>query len=338
LDVVKEFIKAGADVNAQGGWPLVAAADKGHLAVVQELIKAGADVNGQYGQYKRTPLEFAAYGGHLAVVQELIKNGADVKASGALASAADKGHLDVVKELIKNGADVNGKEGEPLQNAVSGGYLDVVQELIKDGADVNLPTKVGNLQAAAETGNVDIVKALIKAGAKVNAGTKTKPFYTAWAVATGLDNKDIVAELERAGARGSRDQRSYALGYAALKGNLELVKKLLKAGADVNGVGNDSPLGWAIDEEGHLDVVQELIKAGADVNKRFGDPKNNLTPLHIAALFGNMEIAKALVDAGADTLVRTKEGRTPRMTAAQSGHAELAAMFREAEKKQKEAK
>jgi len=236
LDVVKEFIKAGANVNAQDGWPLQAAASKGHLAVVQELIKAGADVNLK-DKSGLSPLNFAAH----------------------------NGRLDVVKELIKSGADVN--EGVPLGTAARDGHLDVVQELIKSGANVN-PAGELPLLAAAYNGHLDIVKELIESGAKLNAEEPGVPHYTAWVAATGRDHPEIAKELERAGAKVDHAQKNVALQVAGMEGNLEVVKKLLAAGADPtwrNAQGRTARMIAA--GGGHADVVTLLRTAEKNKKK-----------------------------------------------------------------------
>ena len=52
----------------------------GHVEIVRELIEEGADVN-QRGPRGATALMFAAGGGHLEVVKELVASGADLQAT-----------------------------------------------------------------------------------------------------------------------------------------------------------------------------------------------------------------------------------------------------------------
>ena len=63
---------------------------------------------------------------------------------------------------------------------------------------------------------------------------------------------------------------SSPLNIAIAKGELEIVKELIKAGADVNKIDKfmKTPLSYAIDETNDMRIIQELIKAGADVNGR----------------------------------------------------------------------
>ena len=65
---------------------------------------------------------------------------------------------------------------------------------------------------------------------------------------------------------------------------------------------------------GNLEIVRQHIEAGTDINKK--DPMSGSTPLIIAATFGKTAIAKALIDANADTDIKNNEGSTALHSAA----------------------
>ena len=82
LDIVKELLAAGADVNMQnryGETALMTAVASKDLDTVKELITAGADVNMQ-NRYGETALYRASSNGskHSGIVEELIAAGANV--------------------------------------------------------------------------------------------------------------------------------------------------------------------------------------------------------------------------------------------------------------------
>jgi cytohesin len=191
-EAVKEFLAAGADVNAKddNGWtPLHYAAGNGHKEVAELLIAKDADVNAKT-DIGRTPLHAAAYSGHKEIAELLIANGADVNAKRAggvtpLYAATLGAHKEVVELLIAKGADVNAKTdwgSTPLHYAAFG-HKEIVELLIAEGADVNAKADGGStpLQAAASEGQKESAELLIDKGADVNAKNEWEdtPLHTA---------------------------------------------------------------------------------------------------------------------------------------------------------------
>jgi ankyrin repeat protein len=77
-------------------------------------------------------------------------------------------------------------------------------------------------------------------------------------------------------------------------------------------------------EKGHLDVARDLIEAGADVNAK---DNNGFTPLCFCAKKGHLDVARALIEAGADVNAKVDNGDngvTPLYVCAQEGHPEVA--------------
>jgi ankyrin repeat protein len=107
------------------------------------------------------------------------------------------------------------------------------------------------------------------------------------------------------------------LHWAADRGDAAIAEMLLYAGANVSAVtrvGQYTPLHLA-SRGGKLAVVQALLKAGANVAQRTNP--SGVTALHLAAEAGNPDIVTLLVDAGADLDAREAEwGQTPLMFAA----------------------
>lgn len=65
---------------------------------------------------------------------------------------------------------------------------------------------------------------------------------------------------------------------------------------------------------GDLDAIRQHIKAGSDLDER--EPAMRSTPLISAAVFGKTEIARALIEAGADVNIKNDEGSTALHSAA----------------------
>ena len=99
-----------------------------------------------------------------------------------------------------------------------------------------------------------------------------------------------------------------ALMAAAQHGQTENVKLLLAAGADVNAQAKfrNTALMYGA-EQGHSEIVKLLLDAGANVNA-LGISKE--TALMYAAQSGQAEVVKQLLTAGADVNIENSDGRT----------------------------
>ncbi len=73
----------------------------------------------------------------------------------------------------------------------------------------------------------------------------------------------------------------------------------------------------------NLNLVSDLIVLGANLDWQDED-NSNRTPLHLAAEYGQVEIAQMLIDAGADVNAQDKFNRTPLLLAARDGQVEIA--------------
>lgn len=80
-----------------------------------------------------------------------------------------------------------------------------------------------------------------------------------------------------------------------------------------------TPLGSALAVQRN-DIARTLIDAGADVNAK---AENDVRPLHTAAARGNIEAAKLLLEHGADINATTKDGKSALSYAEEHNHSDM---------------
>ena len=113
------------------------------------------------------------------------------------------------------------------------------------------------------------------------------------------------------------------LADAAMRGDKEAVRSLLKQKADVNAAHGDgaTALHWAAYND-DLEMVKMLLAAGANVKATTRE--GAITPLFMACTNGDAAMIEALLKAGADAKSVKANGTTALMTASASGSADAA--------------
>ncbi|MEK7384042.1 MAG: ankyrin repeat domain-containing protein [Elusimicrobiota bacterium] len=134
---------------------------------------------------------------------------------------------------------------------------------------------------------------------------------------------DRGAKADRAGGGGETP-----LMRAADHGSLEVVRLLIEKGADVDakGVQGTTALHYAV-QSNQPEIVRLILDHGADVNAT-DDMRIGRTPLGIAAYFGRADLARLLLERGADSGIACNNGRVPHREALWRGHIELAKMIK----------
>ena len=295
--------------------PLHYAAHRGYLEIVQLLLTAGADVTAREGVSDTTSLHWAAEGGHLEVARLLIEHGADVNAidgwhnlgpvGWAIAIEAgncqgEAARREVAEFLLTKGAQLD------IFSAIAWGKPDAVRALVTADRAV-LHQRLGvvdqhqqPLHFAVQHERPDMVALLLGAGADVHATTAwgLTPFCLAL-----TQRQEHVMELLRA-RDGDGD-----LSAAIVLNQLDRAKALIDADATL--VGPAGPyrrlLHFTV-QQGLAEGASLLLRSGADSNipaeYLHREIICTLSPLHVAAWHGHLEVARILLDHGADLQAR----------------------------------
>jgi len=329
--LVDLLLHAGANpkaANRDGSTPLWLACINGDAASIAALLNAGADANEQL-PLGRTPLMVASRTGNVDAIKVLLDHGANVNAketlrgTTALMWAADEGHAGAIQLLIQHGADFKA-QSDPAERGrgpalgKSNDPRKAVEALAKAlAAGIATP----QLGALGTTSLIPTVPNQRKGpGGRGKAG--------AGAAEQGFDQNDDAA----AAAFGFRFRPAPKDGggltplvYAVRSNDLDSVKALLAAGADVNQV---TAYGWSpllvATQNRYYKLGVFLIEHGADVNLA---NKGGWTPLYLATDNRNIEngdypvrkgdmdhldFIKLLLDKGANVNARMKDSTETR--------------------------
>jgi uncharacterized protein len=295
LESVDRLIRAGANVNAAnryGVTPLFLACTNGSAPAIERLLTAGVDPNTASPEGE-TALMTAARNGTVAAVRVLLAHGADPnakekwKGQTALMWAAARNNAAAVKALIDAGAELRTKTKSDAFTsflfAVRGGQLDAARALLDAGANVNepMPNGASPLILALINAHWEMAGLLLDRGADPNAnGTGWTPLHqSVWSrrPSTGFNLPGPVPT-------GSLD-------------SLDLVRKLLARGADVNARETKEP------RDGNRNLLNRI---GA-------------TPFLLAAKNVDLPLMRLLLANGADPALTNEDGTTALMVAAGVG-------------------
>ena len=191
-------------------------------------------------------------------------------------------------------------------------------------ADIEAMSSPGaRLIGAASDGDKKLVQKLLKEDKDVNVNVRDWDELTPLIPAASGGHYDVVKLLLKEGADvNAKDKDGItALMEAGIQGHTKIVDLLLKEGATVDAPANSGVTAlWLSAGEGKVDVLKSLLKKDADPNNVRSD---NISVLMTASVGGHADAVKLLLDNGADARFADAEGVTPLMNAAENGTASV---------------
>ena len=230
----------------------------------------------------------------------------------------------------------------PAQTSVSDRFYQAIRNdnagdlrALVESQDVNAKDSRGAtpLMYAAAFGNATQMKLLLESGADVNARNAFQATPIIWAGGDAVKSRMLIEHGADVNVR-TQQGRTALMAAAKRNGNADLVRLLLKTGADVKTPGDTTLIEAA--QSGDIEIMRLLMESGANVNCI--SPLLGETPLHYAAASGNVSAVTLLLakDAnpnaalknltmvrGGSTLDAGISKQTPLMWAAPTGSPEL---------------
>jgi uncharacterized protein len=322
-ELADTLIRAGADVkaaNREGATPLWLASVNGNAAIISALIAAGADPN-EHLPLGRSPLMVASRTGNVDAMTVLLDHGADVNAretlrgTTALMWAADEAHPAAIQLLIQRGADIKARSNPAPRGRgpALGKSNDPRRAVAAQGAAL-----------AAREASPDLATLSALGGRGGGRGAGRGAGGAGGAAAADGDQTDDAAPQR--GRPAPKDGGALTpLVYAVRSNDVESVKVLLAAGADVNQV---TGYGWSpllvATQNRYYQLGAFLLDHGADPNLA---NKGAWTPLYLATDNRNIEngdypvrkgdmdhldFIKLLLDKGANVNAQVKDSTETR--------------------------
>jgi ankyrin repeat protein len=333
LDARPDLINALAGLGFPKATALHLAALRNQHGAARLLIERGADLDAREFPDNAAPLHFAAMYADLEMVRLLVEAGADVEGKGddtevgivGWATCFRQVREDVAEYLISHGATLNVWTAIALDRGDDVRAMVVIDPALLAARMTRGHHRRTPLHHAAARNRLAIVQLLLELGADPNASDATGATALTTAAQENAD-PGIASALLAAGARldfltainlgrydeaeamlrddpsriGADGRDTIALHLAVSKRNLATIRWLLAHGVDVNAKRpmwdcNHTALHMTI-ESGELDIARLLLDAGADPN--IHDDKFNSTALGWANFFGRSDFADLIREKG----------------------------------------
>lgn len=315
---------------------LYAAAVNGEFENVRRYIDIGANINsvdnsGSTIIYRMSLLKDLSMD-QMNCLNYLLLKGADANKENYNGYTPLTAHLssnlfnkELLDRLLQHNVEINSPDFDgdtPLHFAVMNNNLEAVEYLLENGANTNVKNKDGitPLHIAVKEKNYDITGMLLLYGADrntkdidgisaldiVKAGSDIDLFKLFSITQEDIKRDKLLDELQQAVINNISKPAVKAIKENVDKGFYNRPVKQDKGSSSIDGkfVGeNPTPLIAAL-YFGYNDIAKALINIGADVNKPNNYPF--YSPLMVAAERGNKEMVNLLLNKGADVNYQSK--------------------------------
>jgi len=331
----------------------MAAVEENEIDVVKFLLKKGANKYlNKFDSSKNLPLHWAFGNKNLKMVQCLVEAGADIEKATDndynifdIARGDPSDYYEIIKYLVEQDKNISQFNLDYALLTIAGNanlLYNSSLECESENCNINCGCGIINLEESDYKNNLKLVRHLLEKGAHI-VGGESEVQWTALHDAVYFKHLEIIDLFMEYGIGGIDDFAMHtwhcysgqtALSIAITNGNFEIVKCLVKNGANINicddteqNYGN-APLHDAVWYRKYL-IVKYLVEQDADININNDEGK---TPLHLVILGDDecdftekdAEILEYLVSHGANIDEPDNDGYTPLHLAALKGNIKAA--------------
>ena len=296
-------------VSSAGYTPLHIGVTRNNIDLVTLLMDQNVDVNSRDSR-RQTPHHIAAENNYETMIQKLLIGKADPNLKDELGNTSLHLSGQVKQEtppvLIKQRCRAMRFDMKHYRSC----SIETIQAIIDHGVDVNAMNNRCQtaLWIVCCDGQDELAKILLGKGADPNIADKYGD-SSLHSATYGCCSTNVLKEIidHVAHINATNNDGATALLLACNTGRSELVRLLLKAGADPNitDADGDTCLHGVITADCNKETQQEIIDYGADVN---ATDKRGRTPLLLGCVLGQIDSVNVLLAAGADTTICDEEG------------------------------
>jgi ankyrin repeat protein len=327
---------------------LAEAVKNGDRAAVVRLLREHVPVNSAEGDGS-TALHWAAYQDNVTLAELLLNAHADIsagtriEATTPLYMACQNGSAAMISLLLAHGADPNGANSlgtTPLMVASASGSTEAVKILLDHGANPNAREHVHDqtaLMFAANLDRADVIRLLATHGADLNASSRVSPVVRISfkdgtmpmlepedekKAGPEKEKKSGIEDVDNGGLKSLEQDKKVADSKepatnnhvessktpAADAGSGDTAEKKKPRDRGAAKMGGMTPLLYAA-RQGNIAAATALLDSGAKIDEISGSEQT--APLVMAIANGHFDLAKILVDHGANVNLTNAMGLAP---------------------------
>ena len=304
--------------------PVANAAEQNNVQIVRQLLQGGADVNAAQSD-GLTALHWAAINNNLEMTEILLYAGGSFRSTTRVGGytplhlASQKGNFEIMGAMLKAGADPNQFTSTGITSmhfAAVSNVPEAIHVLAGYGGNINVLDNFANrtpLMFAAVGNANNSLQVLIDLEANLEMTTRIKNYVEH----ANADNEDRIQRNRVKDAENGEEEPDAGRGGSFRPPPEQPDSAEAPPPATITALSSNEQIGnqggltalHLTAREGHIEAALQLVEGGADVDHvTEGDLSS---PLLVAVINGNYDLAKMLLEHGADPNLLSDDSAGP---------------------------